>query len=194
MASCGGGSGVVKRSMRRLSVASASAATATGGRNCGVVIGSGRRAAAALQRETSMPLHTPRSRGHRWTEALASATSHAPWLVPRGVSQHRPAPKSLHTRCGDGRRWLSTRPESMGALAGEAGMRPSRNMQRSRDLDDLFDAATVFYKLRIITGDLRGAGTTEEVFIELHGDNGSSGRKVMGILVCLVCVCVCVCE
>ena len=58
-------------------------------------------------------------------------------------------------------------------------MRPSRNMERSRDVDDLFDAATIFYKLRIITGDLRGAGTTEEVFIELHGDNGSSGRTVL---------------
>jgi protein phosphatase PTC7 len=41
------------------------------------------------------------------------------------------------------------------------------------------DTAPVFYKLRITTGDLRGAGTTEQVMIQLHGDSGSSGRHVI---------------
>ena len=70
----------------------------------------------------------------------------------------------------------------MGDLASEAGIRPPRNMERARDLDDLFDEApSVFYKLRITTGDLRGAGTTEEVFIELHGDTNSSGQQVVNV-------------
>ena len=53
-------------------------------------------------------------------------------------------------------------------------------MVRARDLDDLFEEQQpVFYKLRIITGDLRGAGTTEQMFIELHGDFTSSGRLLV---------------
>lgn len=81
---------------------------------------------------------------------------------------------------GVGCRLVSTK--SMGELASEAGIRPPRNMERHRDLDDLFaDAGPEYYKLRITTGDLRGAGTTEQVFIELHGDNGSSGQRIIEV-------------
>jgi hypothetical protein len=54
-------------------------------------------------------------------------------------------------------------------------------MERARDLDDLFNTAnaSVYYKLRVITGDLRGAGTSEPIFLELHGERGSSGQIVM---------------
>ena len=63
-----------------------------------------------------------------------------------------------------------------GAVGSEAGILPLR----ARDLDDLFEEQQpVFYKLRIITGDLRGAGTTEQMFIELHGDFTSSGRLLV---------------
>jgi len=66
-----------------------------------------------------------------------------------------------------------------GLLAGSASARPRQRRQAS-DLDDLFlDTAPVFYKLRITTGDLRGAGTNEQVMIQLHGDSGSSGRHVI---------------
>eukprot|EP00960_Hanusia_phi_P013672 401086-Hanusia_phi.AAC.1 len=33
-----------------------------------------------------------------------------------------------------------------------------------------------YYKLRIHTGDLRGAGTNEPVYVRLHGENGSSDQ------------------
>jgi hypothetical protein len=135
--------------------------------------------------------------GRSWGLGLRESLNHAhqekgsdrgagmnPWLVRRRKSEEprrRQPPNSCIIRCGEllPQRSLSTRPAGAGGMSSEAGMRPSRNMERSRDLDDLFETTTVFYKLRIITGDLRGAGTTEDMFVEMHGDDGSSGRKVL---------------
>ena len=80
--------------------------------------------------------------------------------------------------------WLSSWPRRR---AQSASARPGRNLEashagtakldlcrslssRASDLDDLFadPRPSVTYKLRIITGDLRGAGTSEEIMIQVH--------------------------
>ena len=38
-----------------------------------------------------------------------------------------------------------------------------------------------YYKLRIHTGDLRGAGTNERVYVRLHGENGSSDQLPLAV-------------
>ena len=55
--------------------------------------------------------------------------------------------------------------------AGTAKLELCRSLSsRASDLDDLFadPRPSVTYKLRIITGDLRGAGTSEEIMIQVH--------------------------
>eukprot|EP00960_Hanusia_phi_P023449 692165-Hanusia_phi.AAC.1 len=52
----------------------------------------------------------------------------------------------------------------------------SRSVQSSAAMKKARKEQDTYYKLKIHTGDLRGAGTSEPVYVRLHGENGSSDQ------------------
>lgn len=94
------------------------------------------------------------------------------WFLSRVIVKEDLTNKSWVFVCN---KWIDSKPSE----DNPKGLQMRELLPASKDDVDDADAGPSgeFFRLDVITGDRRGAGTDANVFVELYGDKGSSGTK-----------------